>query len=229
MGPIVAPGPPAVKSERSFYDGRVPRVSDEHLAARRQQILDAARTCFLRKGFHATSIQDVIAEAGLSVGAVYRYFPSKTDLITAIAGQAVGEVEGMLAQLAAEDGMSLPVAMERAVGFMEPNLGPEGLMRLAVQIWAEAGRDQRLAAFVAQAYGRLRDRFVALAAHAQAHGELASDADPAAVGSALFSLLLGFGLQRILTGRPDRATYLAGTRALLGTHGGDGRPPRTTG
>ena len=74
-----------VKSERSFYNGGVPRVSEAHLAARRQQILDAARTCFLRNGFHQTSMQDVIREAGLSVGAVYRYFPSKNDLITALA------------------------------------------------------------------------------------------------------------------------------------------------
>ena len=35
--------PPLVKNERSFYNGAVPRVSEAHLAARRQQILDAAR------------------------------------------------------------------------------------------------------------------------------------------------------------------------------------------
>ena len=46
----------------------MPRVSEDHLLARRQQILDAARVCFLRDGFHNTSMQDVIAEAGLSVG-----------------------------------------------------------------------------------------------------------------------------------------------------------------
>ena len=63
----------------------MPRVSEAHLAARRQQILDAARVCFTRNGFHATSMQDVIAEAGLSVGAVYRYFRSKEELVAAIA------------------------------------------------------------------------------------------------------------------------------------------------
>ncbi|HEY9407971.1 MAG TPA: helix-turn-helix domain-containing protein, partial [Jiangellaceae bacterium] len=53
----------------------MPRVSEAHLAARRDQILQAAWTCFARDGFHATSMQDVFAEAGLSAGAVYRYFP----------------------------------------------------------------------------------------------------------------------------------------------------------
>jgi len=50
----------------------MPRVSEAHLAARRQQILDAAQIRFIRNGFHQTSMQDVIAEAGLSVGAVSR-------------------------------------------------------------------------------------------------------------------------------------------------------------
>src|SRR4029079_2513209 len=71
-----------------FTLGSVPRVSAEHLAARRQQILDAAQRRVARDGFHATSMQQVIAEAGLSVGAVYRYFPSKSDLIVAIAQSA---------------------------------------------------------------------------------------------------------------------------------------------
>src|SRR3954451_7223267 len=63
----------------------VPRVSEEPLIARREQILDAARVCFLAKGLHNTSMQDLIHEAGLSVGAVYRYFKSKNEIINAIA------------------------------------------------------------------------------------------------------------------------------------------------
>ena len=63
----------------------VPRVSADHLTARREQILAAARACFLRNGLHTTSMQDLIREAGLSVGAVYRYFKSKNEIINAIA------------------------------------------------------------------------------------------------------------------------------------------------
>lgn len=63
------------------------RVSQEHLDARRRQILDGAARCFARDGFHATSMQDVLKEVGLSAGAVYRYFTGKEDLIAAIAGR----------------------------------------------------------------------------------------------------------------------------------------------
>src|SRR3954451_17911259 len=79
----------------------VPRVSEEHLIARRDQILDAARVCFLSKGLHNTSMQDLIQEAGLSVGAVYRYFKSKNDIIAAIAETVVGGVQQHIDEVAA--------------------------------------------------------------------------------------------------------------------------------
>ncbi|WP_369028857.1 TetR/AcrR family transcriptional regulator, partial [Nocardia farcinica] len=63
----------------------MPRVSEEHLERRRQQILVAAQRCFSRKGFYNTSMQDVFAESGLSAGAVYRYFKSKDELVAALA------------------------------------------------------------------------------------------------------------------------------------------------
>src|SRR3954470_18901979 len=72
-----------VKNERSFYIVGMPRVSEEHLERRRRQILDAARRCFVRKGVHETSMQDIFAESGLSAGAVYRYFKSKNEIVAA--------------------------------------------------------------------------------------------------------------------------------------------------
>jgi AcrR family transcriptional regulator len=60
-----------------------PLRTDDHGAVDLEQILNAARRCFVREGFHTTTMADVIAESGLSVGAVYRYFPGKEDLIRA--------------------------------------------------------------------------------------------------------------------------------------------------
>ncbi|MFI2649299.1 MULTISPECIES: TetR/AcrR family transcriptional regulator [Micromonospora] len=194
----------------------MPRVSDEHLAARRQQILDAARRCFRRDGFHNTSMQDVIKEAGLSVGAVYRYFPSKNDLITAIAQSVVGGAEGLFADLAAADPpLPLVDALDRALTYVDAQTGPDGMLPLAIQVWSEAQRDAALAEFVARTYTAFRGHFVTLARRAHAAGELPADADPEAVGAALFALVPGYFMQRILTGSPDRHTYLAGVRALL--------------
>src|SRR6185436_6911310 len=65
----------------------MPKVSEEHLASRRRQILDAAAGCFARNGFHRTSMQDIVRESGLSAGLIYRYFTGKEDMILAIVGE----------------------------------------------------------------------------------------------------------------------------------------------
>lgn len=194
----------------------MPRVSEQHLAARRQQILDAARECFARNGFHATSMQDVIAAAGLSVGAVYRYFKSKEDLVTAIAEQVVGAVTEQLGDML-ETAPRLPLdqALAHTLDVVEPELRPGGAFQLAIQVWAEAFRNPRLAEFVAQIYTRIRGHFVELARRAVAAGELPADADAEAVGSVLFGLVPAYALQRVMLGSPDRQTYLAGFSALL--------------
>ena len=82
--------------------GAMPKVSQQYRDARRDQILNAARRCFLRDGFHATSMQDLFAEAGLSSGAVYRYFASKDDVIIAIAEDNMRGVVEMIRDVAAQ-------------------------------------------------------------------------------------------------------------------------------
>ena len=52
---------------------------------RRQQILEAAMLCFAKCGFHQTSMHDISAEAGISVGLIYRYFKNKEEVIAALA------------------------------------------------------------------------------------------------------------------------------------------------
>lgn len=193
----------------------MPRVSAEHLAARRQQILAAARRCFVREGFHATSMQQVIAEAGLSVGAVYRYFPSKSDLIVGIAQQMADGIEAQLTKIADAPDRSLVEVMEGAVGVVDTNTGPDGILPLAIQVWAEAQRDPALAAMLSQIYGDIVGVYQRIAARAIARGELPADADAAAVGPALAALVVGYGILRMMTGKVDLATYRAGVRTIL--------------
>ena len=69
----------------------MPKVSEEHLEARRQQIVDAAVQCFARSGIHGTSLDDIRLEADLSRGAVYHYFKSKEDIIDALRERSVSE------------------------------------------------------------------------------------------------------------------------------------------
>ncbi|HLN64664.1 MAG TPA: TetR/AcrR family transcriptional regulator [Symbiobacteriaceae bacterium] len=65
----------------------MPKVSESHKENRREQILEAAGRCFSRKGYMATSMQEIFREAGLSAGAVYSYFKSKQELYLALMDQ----------------------------------------------------------------------------------------------------------------------------------------------
>src|SRR6266542_1328809 len=70
-----------------FGGGEMPKVTEAHLEARREQILDAAAECFARKGFHRSTMHDICQMAELSPGAVYRYFRSKDEIIEAMEEQ----------------------------------------------------------------------------------------------------------------------------------------------
>lgn len=99
----------------------------------------------------------------------------------------------------------------------EPHLGPEGAFRLAIQVWPESLRNPVFADLVQRIYTRMREQFVTLARHAVEDGELPPDTDVEAVGAALFGLIPGYALQRILLGQPDPEVYLEGVRSLLGS------------
>jgi AcrR family transcriptional regulator len=196
----------------------VPRVPEAHLTARRDQIIDAATARFAVNGFQATGMADVIAASGLSAGAVYRYFRSKDDLIEAIVDRVLGRAADRFEKLLEEghapdpaDAVATAVDLIVSVG----EAAPVDTTRVAVQAWAEALRNPSVAAVAGGAYGTMRSYFVEVARRAQQTGRLPADADPAQLGAALFSLVLGCLLQRLLLGDLAPDAYVAAVRVLL--------------
>ena len=66
---------------------------------RRAEILAAAQRCFVRSGFHQTSMQEICAQAGMSPGNLYRYFRSKEDIIAGIAERDRAEAAQQMASI----------------------------------------------------------------------------------------------------------------------------------
>ena len=60
------------------------KVTQAHIDARREAIRAAARRLFVRKGVEGARMEEIAAEAGLSAGAIYRYFPSKEHLLRSV-------------------------------------------------------------------------------------------------------------------------------------------------
>lgn len=196
----------------------MPKVSPQHTAARRQQILEAAWRCFARDGFHATSMQDVIGESGLSAGAVYRYYASKTALIAAAASAGLAVAERAFDDLLADGAVVSPQEALRHVLQTVVTFATErdvDLTRVAVTAWAEALRTPELHTVAAGLYAGLRARFTEVVRRWQAAGHLPPDVDAALAGQALFGLVPGFVLQRLLLGDVTPEGYAAGFAGLV--------------
>ncbi|ACL56655.1 TetR/AcrR family transcriptional regulator [Methylobacterium nodulans] len=110
---------------------------------RRGRILDAAERCFVRSGFHRTTMQDVAAEVGMSPGNLYRYFPSKDAIVAGLAERDRGAVALDFAALPA--GADLVGAF---FGLARRHLADEPVEKaiLCLEIWAEATRNPAVAA-----------------------------------------------------------------------------------
>lgn len=123
------------------------KVDPEKHAARRRLILDAAIACFSLKGFHGTSTAEICAEAGMSPGNLFHYFPTKHTIIAAIVEEERQETAEIFRTLAEADDQFAAL-----LGFMDAVLDLAGnptYSSLALEIAAEAMRDERIGTLVA--------------------------------------------------------------------------------
>jgi TetR/AcrR family transcriptional regulator, transcriptional repressor of aconitase len=179
----------------------MPKVSEEHLAARRRQILDAALICFSRQGFHGTPMHAIFEEAGLSPGAVYRYFKGKEEIVQAIAEETLGSFAAAL-----EDGAKSPVEMlGRLLEAIESVELRDQRMRLALQVWGEAVINPRVGDFVRRVFDGIRERLAA---------ELIAP-DPEAAARVLLAVAQGHSIQRNLYENFDAEGFRAAAMAML--------------
>lgn len=191
---------------------------------RRATILEAAERCFVRSGFHQTSMQEICAEAGMSAGNLYRYFPSKEALIAGIAERNRAE--------AAEDF----AAVDKAPTFFE---GLAALARhhlversdkvtLCVEIMAESRRNDAMAATQREIKQDIKARLAAMIRGGIARGEVSPDVDVEAATA--FLLVIGDGIFWQLSGNPDFDSekvlplILSAVRGILTKSSASGEP-----
>jgi len=141
---------------------------------RRDDILEAAERCFVRAGFHQTSMQEICAEAGMSAGNLYRYFPSKEAIIAGIAERDRAELAQDFARADLSQGLFAVIE-----GMMRHHFSirPVEEVLLCTEVMAEARRNPDIArisrAFDADVRKWLLDMFRAAAEQ----GDIPKDAD----------------------------------------------------
>ena len=101
----------------------MPKVSEEHVQARREQILAGARRTFARHGYEGATVTRLEDEIGLSRGAIFNYYPDKWSLFLALAAQDQHQfmrvleeqgIDGLLRRLTEESPDWLAVYFELA-------------------------------------------------------------------------------------------------------------------
>ena len=76
----------------------MPRVSQDHLEARRRQILDGSRSCFARFGYEGATVRRLEEATGLSRGAIFHHFKDKESLFLALAEDDAGRMADVVAE-----------------------------------------------------------------------------------------------------------------------------------
>lgn len=202
----------------------MPRITDQRRAANRAAIVDAARRCFARDGFHQTSMPDLVAEAGISAGAFYRYFSGKDEIIREIARDAfVGFAAALGARLEQEAAPSVDEVVTLAVEVLGARelvvdgrpIDLDEQFRCAVQGWGEVLRDPALRAEATAGLGHARALVAGALDRGRAAGRVPAALDPHEGAQLLVTLVPGLILSRVALGA-ESATVVRAVRALLG-------------
>lgn len=187
----------------------MPKVSPAHRESRRREILDAAARCFADRGFQRTSIADIIAESGLSAGAIYGHFASKQEIMIAVAERVVGHRVEELAAFASGEVPTPGEILRTLVAGMRREL-PDA--RLLLHIWGEAVVDPEVQAVAARVFPLLHEaghrtltaRFRSRGAAPAAAAERADELVPLMLG-----IVQGYVVQSALVPGFDAEAYLA--------------------
>jgi len=130
---------------------------DQRAEKRRAQIVDAARQCVVRRGFHASTIADIAATAKMSVGLIYRYFENKDAIALAIVESVVNRRNA---------GPMPHQPDELSAGFAqlilsEPPPDQREDQMLLLEVHVEATRNPVVAQIIERTDVAIRERFLA--------------------------------------------------------------------
>lgn len=180
---------------------------------RRIRILDAAERCFVRSGFHRTTMQDVATEAGMSPGNLYRYFPSKDAMVAGLTERDRSRVARDFASFDANADFMTSFARLGRKHFEEE---PREKAIMCLEIWAESARNPAFASLCAEFEQDVIRRLTEMLQQAQARRELGPNVDPRSVATVISTLANGLFVRRAIAPDFDAAREVPVVIGLIG-------------
>lgn len=182
--PLVPPQPPETPAGRP---GRRHMPAE----ARRQQILEAALVCFGEKGFHASTMDDLVRASGLSKGSLYWHFKSKDEVFLALFDAFSAELYGEWDDIA-ESGTDKLALLRREYEASLRRFAEERIILLA---WAEFLAHPAARDLMRESYATARDKIRALIEAGRANGSICEGPPALGVASTFVATLEGIFLQ----------------------------------
>jgi TetR/AcrR family transcriptional repressor of uid operon len=184
---------------------------------RRTQILDAALVCFAKRGFHQASMHDISAEAGISVGLIYRYFENKDAVISAMADRHKKEIHEVL-----ERAKQAPTLLESLEILFTAHCcedAPQVVSAFVVDLYAEASRNPHVADLVRDVLQTAMDGVTDLIARSPEAENVAHGLTPDELAELIFAVSRGMLMRDVLqpqemTAGERRTRQLEVTRRL---------------
>src|SRR5437016_10906066 len=180
----------------------MPQPHTDSVPDRHSQILDAALVCFAKRGFHQTSMHDISAEAGVSVGLIYRYFENKEAVISAMAARHKEEIQQML-----ERARQAPTLLESLEILFTAHCcenEPRVVSAFVVDLYAEASRSPRVADLVRDVLQTAMDGVTDLIARSPEAESAAHGLKPHELAELIFAVSRGMLMRDVL--RPQTMT-----------------------
>jgi len=198
----------------------MPKLKPEELETRRNEIIDAARVCFLRSGFHRATTDEICREASITPGGLYHYFSSKEELISAVIDrQAESAVERMRTLI--EDSINAESAFRQVASFFFQSMQDgeiDGATRLELEVWAEGMKNDQLLEKTRRAWGMRSKWLEALIRRGIEDGIYDAEVvEPRAMASLLLAIYLGLRMGRLVSEDFDMNGAL---RSLFMMHAG---------
>jgi TetR/AcrR family transcriptional regulator, transcriptional repressor of aconitase len=160
----------------------VPKVSQEHLAARREQILAGAQRCFAQHGYAGATVARLEQEIGLSRGAIFNYFEGKQALFVEVAIQT----SVRFIELVTSEGIDSAV---RAMAAEDP-----AWLGVLIETESQLRHDPEFVRRLEAAFERT-PRITPWIAERQAEGNLRSDVEAKELAQFVSMLLNGLALR----------------------------------
>lgn len=191
----------------------MPKLKPETQEARRAHILDMAERCFAQNGFHATTMQMICREAGVSPGALYVYFDSKEALIAGICERDRTDLRERFASVGEAPDVIAALNELAAHYFVDE---PREKLSLTVEIGAESMRNETVHAMFKECDDTVSETLTTLLSRLSTEGRI-QPAVPADEAARLMQVI-GDGLlwRRAIDPTFDGKTMLPSVLALIG-------------